>query len=499
MAAVRVTFLLAACLTVAAQQSGSGLDPSFSYFNLDGSEYRPAAKDTATEGSTGSTAQTSGSNVRAAGDNDDDDEALLNRLAETLQKEADCDADKKADAGGCKKIISGNPVLNGQNGDILAEGNLLVQGGALIDDGVTTTELVALRECHCGDETVSRRVVAGAFEVRGSDRLADGEQVPSSMAEWSNTDRSAAYQAFRQLRVLSDGDARLGLAAAQVQKVFPSAVKTFVSRASDEQGGDAQKGEGPAGQLTIDMTQLLYTQMAVTQDLIDDYIDEKERLNKTNKGMAKNIDSLTGTMADVNDTLERLRKANETVMDRITRLEQDSGADEQRPLGPIEALRKVAVGQDQAKTIEGLKKANGELRTANEDMNKAMDGLRKANEAMLDRIARLEEGATAGDESSGRIDFVKMAAAQDDIKADKNQAETIEGLKKANEELRTGNQSMKKTIEELLGRVGRLEQSFEKLLQGLMAPSRRSAGNAPAVPGRRGGAIQKIVEGLMAP
>jgi len=162
------------------------------------------------------------------------------------------------------------------------------------------------------------RSVAGAFEVLDSD---GSKQRPASMAEWADNNRSVAYEAFRQLRVRTDGDTRLSLAAGEVKKIFPSAVKTFAVPVHDDGADDEQEAE----EMTIDLTQLLYTQFAVTQDIIN----EKEATAKTNEGMAK-------TIADMNDTIEELKKANEAILGRIARLEQSAG--------PIEALHKVAQG-----------------------------------------------------------------------------------------------------------------------------------------------------------
>ncbi|CEL92417.1 unnamed protein product [Vitrella brassicaformis CCMP3155] len=159
-------------------------------------------------------------------------------------------------------------------------------------------------ECSCASLVDTRRAIAGAFEVRSSD------QPSSSLAEWADSDRSAAYDAFKQLRVRTDRDARLGLASADVQRLLPSAVKTFVPhvhQAADEEDDDSEAaaagGQAEAAQeMTIDLTQLLYTQMAVIQDLIN----EKEALTKNDDAMAKTIGSLMG---------------------RIARLEQGSGGD----------------------------------------------------------------------------------------------------------------------------------------------------------------------------
>ncbi|CEM30141.1 unnamed protein product [Vitrella brassicaformis CCMP3155] len=160
------------------------------------------------------------------------------------------------------------PAWYAPGGNVLARGSVIAQ-----------TDLGA-KQCACGG-VVTRRAVADAFEVPSDSR----NQPPTSMAEWGDRNRSAAYEAFRQLRVRFDGDAQLALAPAEVHKVFPSAVKTFTPHNKDE------KPEGPAAaEMTIDLTQLVYTQLAVMQGLI-----------KAN---------------------DELRKANDALRGRVTRLEK---------------------------------------------------------------------------------------------------------------------------------------------------------------------------------
>ena len=93
-----------------------------------------------------------------------------------------------------------------------------------------------------------------------------------------------------------------------MHKVFPSAVKTFTPHDGrhDDEHKD-KKTEGPADtEMTIDLTQLIYTQLAVTQDVI-----------KANEGQAK--------------TIRELRKANDALRGRVARLEESRGTDQTAP------------------------------------------------------------------------------------------------------------------------------------------------------------------------
>ena len=211
---------------------------------------------------------------------------------------------------------SDEPINNGDIGaaeDLQADDDLIVGG-----------------QCYCPFQVRSRRAVAGAFEIHSD----DSDHPPTPMAEWGDRNRSVAYEAFRQLRVRTGGDARLGLAAKEVQRVFPMAVRTLLPDDDDDDDAGSEEKENKDGELTIDLTQLVYTQMAVIQDLIT----EKDDLRQTTGGLTKRIDQL----AKAN---KGLMKANEAVMGRMARLEQGSSKSESgEPSGPIEALQKMAKG-----------------------------------------------------------------------------------------------------------------------------------------------------------
>mmetsp|Transcript_45065 Transcript_45065/g.111934 ORF Transcript_45065/g.111934 Transcript_45065/m.111934 type:complete len:189 (+) Transcript_45065:470-1036(+) len=148
-------------------------------------------------------------------------------------------------------------------------------------------------KCWCNGLDVRRRVSAGALEVHSL----DSEQPSASIAEWDDHNRSAAYAAFRQLNVRTDGDT-LGLVAAEVQELFPRAVSSLEAGAL---GAETEAGEIA----TIDLTQLVYTQMGVIQDLM---------------------------------------KTMESVLGRVGRLEGGPSGEQEASHGPIEAIQKAMEG-----------------------------------------------------------------------------------------------------------------------------------------------------------
>ncbi|CEM04160.1 unnamed protein product [Vitrella brassicaformis CCMP3155] len=257
-----------------------------------------------------------------------------------------------------ERVIGGRVQAGDPQEYVVNEGDVVAKRDVQSDDDVQAADDVTARDelraptldahrCECGSRVITSRAVAGAFEIHS----ADSEQLPTSMAEWSDSDRSAAYEAFRQLRVRADGDARLGLAAAEVQHIFPSAVKTFVPhvrQADDdeqEEGGngegatDAAAAEAPAEEMTIDLTQLLYTQMGVTQDIIKANEDQSETIEDLKRAKA----DLMAANEAMNETIGELMKANDAILERISRLEQGSSGSNAAP-GPIEALQKAVEG-----------------------------------------------------------------------------------------------------------------------------------------------------------
>ncbi|CEM38770.1 unnamed protein product [Vitrella brassicaformis CCMP3155] len=186
-----------------------------------------------------------------------------------------------------------------------------VRAGDIFTNGVVTAREFRANSgltagvCRCGDETFSRRVIAGeAVEVQSSDL----PTADSQTAEWGEGQRSAAYvDAFRQLPVHSYQDARLGLVADEVRRLLPSAVRTFAKHEIDGERRRSEATEAPEEaegedneadeQMTIDLTQLVFTQMAVIQDLID----EKEQMGERIEGLTKTIEAIVGRIARLED------------------------------------------------------------------------------------------------------------------------------------------------------------------------------------------------------
>ncbi|CEM39779.1 unnamed protein product [Vitrella brassicaformis CCMP3155] len=255
-----------------------------------------------------------------------------------VKAETDVEADRSVRAGidviAEDDVIARNNVIAGSGSDFDGEviGDSIRTGQpsereVRRGDIGATADLQADDTCYC-PQAVTRRAFAHSFEVRGN----DSDRPSTPMAEWGDRNRSMAYEAFRQLRVRTGGDARLGLAAKEVQRLFPMAVRTLLP--DDDGDDDAESEAEKNGEMTIDLTQLLYTQMAVIQDLIT----EKEDLRKTTGGLTKRLDQL----AKAN---KGLMKANEAMMGRMARLEQGSSKSESNePSGPIEALQKMAKG-----------------------------------------------------------------------------------------------------------------------------------------------------------
>ncbi|CEM00796.1 unnamed protein product [Vitrella brassicaformis CCMP3155] len=162
----------------------------------------------------------------------------------------------------------------GGDGNIVAAGSLTVSGRSISAIGANTfvrqlrtagATFGGIGDVNAGDDVfvgdslfVRGRAISRAFELSDTDN-----QPPSSFAEWGGRNRSSAYEAFRQLPVHSDPHNRLTLAAQDVSRLFPSAVETFEDDDQPEEGG---KGR-PTKHTTIDLTQLIFTQMSVIQDL----------------------------------------------------------------------------------------------------------------------------------------------------------------------------------------------------------------------------------------
>ncbi|CEL94432.1 unnamed protein product [Vitrella brassicaformis CCMP3155] len=131
------------------------------------------------------------------------------------------------------------------------------------------------------------------------------------MAEWGEHNRSAAHDAFKQLQVRTDGDQRLLLVPNEVEKLFPSAVRSFDDDEGDKGDDEDEEGEGDSMAATsgdeaaegqsdkkaIDLSQLLLTQMSFVQT------------------MEKNMKAMS-------DEIRGLTEANKALLGRVARLER---------------------------------------------------------------------------------------------------------------------------------------------------------------------------------
>ncbi|CEM25440.1 unnamed protein product [Vitrella brassicaformis CCMP3155] len=121
-----------------------------------------------------------------------------------------------------RSLTAGNPTdpYAGHAGNIVAErtvwaGHRVVSRYIGSDTHIHAAGRISGGQgCRCGARIISR-----AFELSATDNLAD--------AEWGGRNRSAAYESFRQLHLRTDPHDRLSLAAKDVSRLFPSAVRTY--------------------------------------------------------------------------------------------------------------------------------------------------------------------------------------------------------------------------------------------------------------------------------
>ncbi|CEM02029.1 unnamed protein product [Vitrella brassicaformis CCMP3155] len=150
-------------------------------------------------------------------------------------------------------ITVGRPDPDLRPGITRGEGNIVAQNTVLAQDISALGTISGEDGCSCGGLTIP-----GDVELSATDN-----QPPASFAEWGGRNRSSAYEAFRQLPVHTNPHNRLTLAAQDVSRLFPSAVGAYEDNHQPKKGG---KGR-PTKRTTIDLTQLIFTQMSVIQDL----------------------------------------------------------------------------------------------------------------------------------------------------------------------------------------------------------------------------------------
>ncbi|CEM01693.1 unnamed protein product [Vitrella brassicaformis CCMP3155] len=141
-----------------------------------------------------------------------------------------------------------------KSGDICARDDLMAADNCLVENGLYAGHVFAEKRCTCGDTTHSRSMVAGTYHIETSES--------ADMSAQDAGQRSAAIELIKRLEIKSAGRV-LGLSAADVKQVAPNMVSS-IEVASGEAESEGEPDERPA----VDMTQLLYTQLSVIQELI---------------------------------------------------------------------------------------------------------------------------------------------------------------------------------------------------------------------------------------
>ena len=166
---------------------------------------------------------------------------------------------------------------------VMCADDLMAADNCLVENGLYAGYVYAEKSCTCGDTTHSRSMVAGTYHIDTSES--------ADMSAQDAGQRSAAIELIKRLEIKSAGEI-LGLSAADVKQVLGrrmcvvqhvsmelmcarhtsvcvyanghAGVVSSIKIASREAESEDETNERPA----VDMTQLLFTQLSVTQELI---------------------------------------------------------------------------------------------------------------------------------------------------------------------------------------------------------------------------------------
>ncbi|CEL92567.1 unnamed protein product [Vitrella brassicaformis CCMP3155] len=174
-------------------------------------------------------------------------------IEDDLQVEGSIQA-LKADSIG-EECHSGHTI---HSGDICARDDLMAADNCLVKNGVYADIVHATTTCTC-PHTHSRSMVARTYHIDTSES--------ADMSVQDAGQRSAAIDTLKRLEIKSAGQV-LGLSAPDVKQVAPNMVS------------EDEPDERPA----VDMTQLLYTHLSVTQELIKK-VEALEEAATRNRGL----------------------------------------------------------------------------------------------------------------------------------------------------------------------------------------------------------------------